>query len=102
MEKILGARFKSPPDGGETGMPMEIRLYTREDCPLCDEAKGVLEGVRREVAFEYEEVWITSSPELARAYKNLIPVLEIDGKRVFVGSIDPQHLRELVGREIEE
>jgi glutaredoxin len=102
MEKILGARFKSPPDGHGTGMTMEIRLYTREDCPLCDEAKKVLEGVRREVAFEYDEVWITSSPELARAYKNLIPVLEIDGERVFIGSIDPRRLRELLERETDE
>lgn len=72
---------------------MEIVLYTREECPLCEEAKEVLEEVRRERPFEYREIYITTSPDLAKKYKNLIPVLAIDGEVAFVGRIDAGGLR---------
>jgi len=72
---------------------MEIVLYTREECPLCEEAKEVLEEVRRERPFQYREIEITTSPALAKKYKNLIPVLIINGEVAFVGRIDAKALR---------
>ena len=75
---------------------MEIVLYTREECPLCEEAKEVLDEVRKERHFEYREIDITTSPELARKYKNLIPVLAIDGEVAFVGRVDAKDLKILL------
>ena len=75
---------------------MEIFLYTREECPLCEEAKEVLDEVRRERPFEYREIEITTSPDLAKRYKNLVPVLTIDGEVAFVGRIDAKDLKILL------
>ena len=89
--EILKARYAR----GEVtrGEMMDIVLYTREECPLCEEAKEVLDEVRKERPFEYREIDITTSPELARKYKNLIPVLAIDGEVAFVGRVDAKALR---------
>lgn len=72
---------------------MDIVLYTRGECPLCEEAKEVLDEVRRKRPFEYREIEITTSPDLAKRYKNLIPVLAIDGEVAFVGRVDAKALR---------
>jgi hypothetical protein len=39
--------------------------------------------LRAELAFELEEIAIDGSPELEARYRELIPVVEIDGERVF-------------------
>ena len=36
-----------------------------------------------ELAFELEEIAIEGDPQLEAAYRELIPVVEIDGERVF-------------------
>jgi hypothetical protein len=38
---------------------------------------------REELGFELEEVTIDGDPELEARYRELIPVVEIDGERVF-------------------
>jgi len=40
-------------------------------------------GFREELEFELEEVAIDGDPELEARYRELIPVVEIDGERVF-------------------
>ena len=37
-------------------MTLQIRLYTRRDCCLCEEMKGVIRDVAEEVPLEVEEV----------------------------------------------
>jgi hypothetical protein len=43
----------------------------------------VLAGLREEVEFELREVDITGDPALEAAYREWIPVVEIDGRRRF-------------------
>jgi hypothetical protein len=40
--------------------------------------------VRREVAFDLDEVDITGDAELEARYRELLPVVDIDGRRAFV------------------
>jgi hypothetical protein len=40
-------------------------------------------ALREELGFELEEIAIDGSPELEALYRELIPVIEIDGERVF-------------------
>ena len=68
-------------------LPTKLRLFTKPDCPLCDKAKSDLEEITQEPSIEVEEIDITTNMGLFTKYKNLIPVLEMDGKRLFVHEI---------------
>jgi hypothetical protein len=53
----------------------------------------VLESVRSELPFELEEVDISGDPELEERYRELLPVVEIDGVRAFTYFVQPDALR---------
>jgi hypothetical protein len=57
----------------------------------------VLEAVRRDRIFELVIVDIDGHEELERAYRALLPVVEIDGEEAFVFEVDPGALRERLG-----
>jgi glutaredoxin len=60
-----------------------VTLYGRRGCHLCDEARSGLEGIRREGAgFDLCEVDIEADPDLHRRLLELIPVIEVNGRRV--------------------
>ena len=73
--------------------PVTFQLYTKPDCPLCDEAKDALKKVAEASPIQIEEIDITSNLGLFTKYKNLIPVLELEGKRLFVHRIDVRALK---------
>jgi len=73
----------------------QIRLYTATGCQLCDKARTVL----RQEGAEFEEVDITGRPELEAAYREWIPVVEIDGERAFVYHVPPAALRRKLGAQ---
>ncbi|ETP68287.1 glutaredoxin family protein [Planomicrobium chinense] len=64
-----------------------ITLYTRPNCPLCDEAKMMMELVREDFPFEYEEVNIESDDAIHEKYMLMIPVVEKDGQVAIYGNI---------------
>jgi hypothetical protein len=53
----------------------------------------VLVAVRAEAAFDYEEVDIGGDPALEARYRELLPVVEIDGVRAFTYFVQPEALR---------
>jgi hypothetical protein len=59
----------------------------------------VLAGARAQTPFELEEVDIGGDPELEAAYREWLPVVEIDGERVFVYYVDPVALRRKIGAQ---
>ena len=65
-----------------------LKLYTKPDCPLCDDAKDALNAVAADSPIKIEEIDITSNLGLFTKYKNRIPVLELDGKRMFEHRVD--------------
>ena len=71
-----------------TGMPRVV-LYSGRGCHLCDRARAVLEAS----GAVFDEVDITGDPELESAYREWLPVVEIDGARAFVYYVDPGALR---------
>ena len=70
-----------------------VTLYRAQGCHLCESAARVIESVRAEVPFELVEVDITGDPELERAYRERIPVVEVDGKEAFTYFVHPEGLR---------
>ncbi len=72
---------------------IKLQLYTKADCPLCDEAKESLQSLAAQVPLQIEEIDITANLELFTRYKELIPVLELEGKRLFVHRIHVKVLK---------
>jgi hypothetical protein len=55
-------------------------------------------ALRDELGFDFEEVLIDGDPELEAHYRELLPVVEIDGERAFVYFVDPEALRRKVAQ----
>ena len=47
----------------------------------------------------FEEVDITGDPALEAAYREWLPVVEIDGERAFVYFVDPAAFRRKIGAQ---
>ena len=83
--------------------PTKLQLYTKSDCSLCDEAKVVLKKVAEKYPIQIEEIDITANLGLFTKYKYLIPVLEMNGKRLFVHRINRGKLqRKLMWRQLRQ
>jgi hypothetical protein len=73
-------------------------LYGKPGCHLCEEASEVVAAVRREREFDLEEVDVSLDPVLHREYGERIPVLELDGEKLFEYHVDAAALRERLDR----
>jgi glutaredoxin len=80
-----------PTELGET--PPRIVLYSKPGCHLCDDAREVIEAVCAETGESYDEVDITTSEELTRAYAEQIPVTFVDGRQHDFWRVDAARLR---------
>jgi Glutaredoxin-like domain (DUF836) len=74
-------RRREPPE------PLELVLYTRADCPLCDAMKAEIGRVRLGGRAVLRAVDIAGDPALEAAYGRSIPVLVIDGRPAFKGRL---------------
>ena len=70
-------------------------LYTRNNCPLCDEAHELLEAYARFLP-PLTVVDISNDPELTRLFGTSIPVVEFDGEIHFRGVVSQVLLRRLI------
>ncbi len=77
---------------------MNITLYTRAGCHLCDEAKKVLKEAQAETAFDLEEVDIDQHPNLKAEFNEQVPVVFINGRKAFKYRVDPCELRRRLSR----
>ena len=71
-----------------------VVLYHAPGCHLCDAALEVVAAARDELGFELELVDISGDPALEAAYRELLPVVEIDGEQAFTYFVQPDALRE--------
>ena len=76
-----------------------VDLYTGRDCHLCDVAREVLDLVGADTPFALREHDITGDPVLEARYREWLPVVEIDGRRVFVYRVDAAELRSLLAAQ---
>ncbi len=73
----------------------QVVIYSRANCPLCDEAAEVLADHARWLP-KAVEVDINRDPELRQKYDTLVPVVACDGKVRFRGRVDERLLRRLI------
>jgi glutaredoxin len=71
---------------------MNVTLYTRAGCHLCDVARETL----ADHGLEPTMVDIDADPGLTTRFNDCVPVVEIQGKIRFRGRVDPVLLRRLL------
>lgn len=74
---------------------LNVVLYTREGCHLCDEAAQLLARYRRWLP-PVTEVDIDLDPDLQARLTNDIPVVQFDGKTRFKGHVSEILLQRLI------
>jgi glutaredoxin len=69
-----------------------VTLYGRPGCHLCDDARAALLRLRARLAFDLDEVDITSDDALHARYLERIPVIALDGEELFDFEVDEDAL----------
>ena len=76
---------------------MKIRIYSKPDCHLCDEAKETIQRVTKRLPIEIEVIDIQKDPELFAQYRYDIPVIFLDDRKIFKHRVDEEKLKKLLG-----
>jgi hypothetical protein len=58
----------------------------------------VVADLQAELGFELDEIDITGDPALEAAYREWLPVVEVDGRRRFTYYVQPDALRRAVAQ----
>ena len=74
-------------------MNRSVVVYHAAGCHLCERALATVRTARDELGFALSEVDIGGDEELERRYRELIPVVEIDGRQAFTYHVPPSALR---------
>jgi glutaredoxin len=77
-----------------------VTLYTRKDCPLCDEAAQLLQRLAPEFGLEVKAVDIESDPALLERYKESIPALALDGEALLSAPLPESRVRMVLTRRL--
>ena len=77
---------------------VRIDVYSRPECHLCDEAKDVIERVRRRFPFALNIVNIDADADLQSAYGTEIPVVFINGNKAFKYRVDEAEFERKIKR----
>ena len=72
---------------------VRVVLFRADGCHLCETAERKLAELRDELGFKLEQVSIDGDAELEERYRELIPVVEIDGERVCTYYVQPGQFR---------
>jgi glutaredoxin len=70
-----------------------LTVYHAAGCHLCERALGQLRALRDELGFELAEIAIDGDPDLEERYREWLPVVELDGERLFVYYVQEDALR---------
>ncbi|MBL8793904.1 MAG: glutaredoxin family protein [Planctomycetia bacterium] len=78
---------------------LEVILYTRQGCHLCEDAWLELEQLREHFGFELRAVDIDADPALLDAHSERVPVIAVNGKERFWGRVNFVLVRRLLEAE---
>jgi glutaredoxin len=76
-------------EGGAPAESLEVTLYTRPGCHLCEEAKSLIAPLLAEFGARLREVNIDSDPQLQERYNLDVPVIFLAGRKVAKHRLDP-------------
>jgi glutaredoxin len=81
---------------------VEVVVYHSVGCHLCERALEQVRALRDELGFELREVDIAGDATLETAYREWLPVVEIDGRRRFTYHVQPDAFRRAVAQAAAE
>ncbi|HEV2351951.1 MAG TPA: glutaredoxin family protein [Terriglobia bacterium] len=67
---------------------VEIVVYSKPECCLCDEVKAQLARLRKTIPFDWREVNILEDSEAFEQFKEEVPVVFINGRKAFKFHLD--------------
>ncbi len=73
--------------------PLDVTMYMREGCHLCEEAKANIAPVLAECGAKLHEVDIDDDPKLLERYTNDVPVIFIGSQFFAQHRVDVERLR---------
>ena len=76
---------------------MKIRIYSKPDCHLCDEAKETIQRVTKRLPIEIEVINIEKDAKLLNQYRYDIPVIFLDDRKIFKHRVDEEKLKKILG-----
>jgi hypothetical protein len=71
-------------------------MYSRRNCHLCDDARGIILAARQRIEFGFDERFIDGDDDLERDYGLRVPVIEVDGVERFEYVVDASRLEDLL------
>ena len=78
---------------------LQLTLYGRPDCHLCDDMKQVVEPLARELGCTVEAIDISGDAALEARFGHEVPVLMINGRKAFKYRLTAGALRKRLRRE---
>lgn len=81
-------------------MDARVRLYVRQSCHLCEDARATVAAVCNEADEQWVEIDIDAArdPELRARFTDLVPVVEVDGNQVGYWRIRADNVRAALAR----
>ena len=70
-----------------------VSVYHGAGCHLCERALAQVRELRAELGFTLVEIAIDGDPDLESRYRELIPVVELDGERLFTYYVHEEAFR---------
>ncbi len=77
-------------------MSVEVTIYSRHGCHLCEIAESVVREVNQEVSFDLKLIYIDGNPHLEKEFGEEVPVTLINGKRHDYFKVDKKRFTEAV------
>ncbi len=74
-------------------LTLHVRLYSRPDCHLCEDALANIETLRSDYDFLLEEINIDEDPALIERLGHQIPVVTVDGGKKIATPVSEERLR---------
>lgn len=78
---------------------LQLTLYSRPGCHLCDEMKEIVLPIAAEIGAVVDEIDISTSAALEAEYGYDIPVLLVNGRKAFKHQLTAREFRKRLARE---
>lgn len=77
---------------------IEVSIYSRRNCHLCEVALEVLNKMRSELDFNITKILIDGNLELEEKYGEQVPVILINDKPHDFFRVDPERFRSAISK----
>ena len=72
---------------------IEVTVFSRSNCHLCEVALEVISEIRKEFQFTISKILIDGDPELEEKYGEQVPVILINNQPHDFFRVDPERFR---------